>query len=125
MPGTLTPRKSRSLLRYLFSCAARAGEASGSIASTTRAAAVSASKALPITMSSPVACPVACLGAEPAGDVEPERLTRSHGPQAGFQVGQARVAERALPARPDVAGRSAPDSARPLSGAELRADQPT
>ena len=68
---------------------------------------------------------VAVLGTEPAGDVEPERLTRSHGPQAGFQVGQARVAERALPARPDVAGRSAPDSARPLSGAELRADQPT
>src|SRR5512146_3298004 len=44
MPGTLTPRKSRSLLRYLLACRARSASASGSIAAITAAAAVSASK---------------------------------------------------------------------------------
>src|SRR5262249_4362189 len=44
MPGTLTPRKSRSLLRYLLACAARSGSASGRSAATTWAVAVSASK---------------------------------------------------------------------------------
>ena len=51
MPGTLTPRKSRSLLRYRFSCAARVASASGSISPATRAAAASASKVSLITCS--------------------------------------------------------------------------
>ncbi len=34
------------------------------------------------------------LGTEPAGDIEPEGLTRHHGPQPGFQVGQAAGAQR-------------------------------
>src|SRR5215471_10268630 len=44
MPGTLTPRKSRSLLRYLLACTARSGSASGRSAATTWAVAASASK---------------------------------------------------------------------------------
>ena len=44
MAGTLTPRKSRSLLRYRLACPARSASASGSIAAITAAAAVSGSK---------------------------------------------------------------------------------
>src|SRR6266568_37668 len=43
------------------------------------------------------------LGTEPAGDVEPERLARHHGPQPGFQLGQAGFAQRVRPPGPDVA----------------------
>src|SRR5690348_1394982 len=44
MPGTLTPRKSRSLLRYRLACPARSASASGSIVAITAAAAASGSK---------------------------------------------------------------------------------
>src|SRR5689334_22243931 len=44
MPGTLTPRKSRPLLKYRLACPARSASASGSIAAITAAAAASASK---------------------------------------------------------------------------------
>jgi alkylhydroperoxidase family enzyme len=43
-----------------------------------------------------------CLGAEPAWDVEPERLAWRHGPQARLQVRQAGGPQRALPLGPDV-----------------------
>src|SRR6266566_6133012 len=43
------------------------------------------------------------LATEPAGDVEPERLARHHGPQPGFQLGQAGFAQRVRPPGPDVA----------------------
>src|SRR6266567_1017260 len=42
------------------------------------------------------------LATEPAGDVEPERLARHHGPQPGFQPGQAIGAQHARPPCPDV-----------------------
>src|SRR5215472_8339782 len=42
------------------------------------------------------------LGTEPARDVEPERLTRHHGPQPGFELGQAAGAQPARPPGTDV-----------------------
>src|SRR6476469_3411725 len=42
------------------------------------------------------------LTTEPARDVEPELLTRHHGPQPVFQVGQAASAQRARPPGADV-----------------------
>ena len=50
MAGTPTPRKSRSLLRYLLACPARCASARGSSAATTRLAAASASKTALVTM---------------------------------------------------------------------------
>src|ERR1700761_3156066 len=50
MPGTLTPRKSRSLLRYRLACPARSLSAWGSSAVTTWLAAASASKTALVTM---------------------------------------------------------------------------
>src|SRR6266480_1556411 len=41
-------------------------------------------------------------GTEPARDVEPELLARHHGPQPGFQIGQAAGPQRARPPGPDV-----------------------
>src|SRR6266581_4355247 len=46
--------------------------------------------------------PAGGLGTEPARDVEPELLTRRHGAQPGFQIGQAGRAQRARPPRADV-----------------------
>src|SRR5437762_8237636 len=42
------------------------------------------------------------LGTEPARDVEPELLTRQHGPQPAFQIGQAGRVQRARPPGADV-----------------------
>ncbi len=49
MAGTLTPRKSRSLLRYLLACPARSVSAWGSSAATTWLAAAAASKTALVT----------------------------------------------------------------------------
>ena len=50
------------------------------------------------------------LGTEPAGDVEPERLARNHGPQACLQVRQTADTQRALPPGPgDVSDQTLQD----------------